>query len=345
MTRVAVVGAGVAGLGVAYALRDDAAVTLFERTDRVGGRAATRTRVGRVYDTGANYVKSDDERVSRVVRELSDCSDELVEVDGPVWTFDVDETVAEGRDEDTPKWTYRDGIETLGERLLDASGATVRLNTRVTGLRRDGRWYVEDADGDKYGPWDDLVLTPPAPVTASLIDLADWDDDLRRDLREHVGHVPYRTILSVALHYPFELDRPYYALVNTDKAHDVGWVGRESCKPGHVPDDESLLVVQMAPAWSAEHSDHEDADVAAAVADRVADLCSDHSLAAPDWFDVITWRDALPDKGADRDVLRQAEDERLWFAGDWVAGEGRVHLALSSGLDVGDRIAERRNAG
>jgi renalase len=337
VTNVAVVGAGVAGLGVAYALRDDADVTLFERTDRVGGRAATGAQAGCVYDTGANYVKSDDERVSHVVRELSD---EAVEVAGSVWTFDADETISEGRDEDAPKWTYRDGIETLGERLLAASGASVRTDARITTLRRDERWSVEDAEGNEFSPWDELVLTPPAPITASLLDAADWDDDLGRELREHVGHVPYRTILSVALHYPFELDRPYYALVNADKAHDVGWVGRESCKPGHVPAGESLLVVQMAPGWSAEHYDRDDSDIAAAVADSAADLLSDHALAAPDWFDVIRWRDALPNSGADGDLLRRAEDRNLRFAGDWVEGDGRVHLALRSGLDAGDRIAE-----
>ncbi|WP_435157634.1 NAD(P)/FAD-dependent oxidoreductase [Haladaptatus sp. DFWS20] len=338
MSRVAVVGAGVAGLGVAYALRDSAEVTLFERAERVGGRAATREQ-GCIYDTGANYIKGNDERVSRVIRELSDG---LVEVEEPVWTFDADGDISEGRDEDTPKWTYRDGIETLGERLLDASGATVRTDTRIAGLRRDDDWFIEDTDGREFGPWDELVLTPPAPITASLLNLVEWDDDRRQELREHVGHVPFRTILSVALHYPFELDRPYYALVNTDKEHNIGWVARESCKPGHVPAGESLLVVQMAPDWSAKHYDHEDSEIAVAVADHTADLFADHALAAPDWYDVVRWRDALPDSGANEDVLRRAEETNLWFAGDWVAGDGRVHRALGCGLDVGDRIREEQ---
>ncbi|SIR83466.1 hypothetical protein SAMN05421858_4049 [Haladaptatus litoreus] len=345
MTRIAVVGAGVAGLGVAYALRDAAPVTLFERRERVGGRAATREQADCVYDTGANYVKSDDERVSRVVRELSDG---LVDVEEPVWTFDADETISEGRDENTEKWTYRNGIGTLGQRLLDASDATVRTNTRIVGSQKDKSdgWYVEDDSGNEHGPYDELVLTPPAPLTASLLEFAAWgDDETRRELREHVGHVPYRTILSVVLHYPFEIDRPYYALVNTDKEHEIGWLARESCKPGHVPDGESLLVVQMAPDWSAEHYDWEDSEIVAAAADHVADLLSDHSLSAPDWFDVIRWRDALPDSGADTDVLRRAAEVNLHFAGDWVAGDGRVHRALGSGLDVGERIRNKNRRG
>ncbi|GAA0235140.1 NAD(P)/FAD-dependent oxidoreductase [Haladaptatus pallidirubidus] len=340
MTHVAVVGAGVAGLGVAYALRDEASVTLFEKSGRVGGRAATRERTDCVYDTGANYVKSDDDRVSRVIRELSNG---LVDVEKPVWTFDADENISEGRDENAAKWTYRSGIGTLGEKLLDASGATIRTDTRVVGIRKDDGWYVEDGDGNEYGSCDELVLTPPAPLTASLLEFAEWDDDeTARELRRHVGHVPYRTILSVALHYPFEIDRSYYALVNTDKEHEIGWLARESCKPGHIPDGESLLIVQMAPNWSAEHYDREDSEIVAAAADRVADLLSDHSLSAPNWFDVVRWRDALPDSGADPGVLRRAEDENLRFAGDWVSGDGRVHRALGNGLDVGERISKLR---
>ncbi|WP_327053754.1 NAD(P)/FAD-dependent oxidoreductase [Halomicrococcus gelatinilyticus] len=400
--RIAVVGAGAAGLGVAYALTggdrrnvdvedddaepnerdaDDAAghdVTLFERRDRPGGRMATRRHDDCVYDTGANYVKNDDERVSGLLRE--EFGDDLVTVDGDVWTFDADGTVSEGRGDDAPKWTDRQGISRFGDRLVAATDATLETGVRVEKLAYDadgGQWHVEtdggrrdddggrrnddggrrNDDGGRQGPWDALVLTPPAPVTASLLDQADWADDLRRDLREHVGHVPYRTVTTVALHYTFEVERPYYALVydggrrsgSTEsgtngevQSHDVGWLAREECKPGHVPDGQSLLVAQMAPDWSAEWYDRSDADVAAAAADGVADLLDDHALAAPDWYDVVRWRDALPDAGADPDELARAERASLWFAGDWVAGEGRVHRALRSGLDVGERI--RRSA-
>ena len=396
--RVAVVGAGAAGLGVAYALTGDGRnahdsadhdVTLFERRDRPGGRMATRRHDDCVYDTGANYVKSDDERVAGLLRE--EFGDALATVEGDVWTFDADCRISEGRGDDEPKWTNRQGISRLGDRLEAATDATLETGVRVEKLAYDEdgeRWHVETdggqrrSDGRRRGPWDALVLTPPAPVTASLLDRADWTDDLRRDLREHVGHVPYRTVTTVALHYPFEVERPYYALVydggrrheeerdadeeggdgdekerdgdrereDADEddergqdegrvqCHDVGWLAREECKPGHVPDGQSLLVAQMAPDWSAEWYDRSDADVATAAADGVADLLDDHALAAPDWYDVVRWRDALPDAGADPQVLARAERASLWFAGDWVAGEGRVNQALRSGLDAGDRI-------
>jgi predicted NAD/FAD-dependent oxidoreductase len=340
MTEIAVVGAGVAGLGAAYALRDaEAEVTVFERRDSVGGRAATRRRKGCVYDVGANYLKDEDSRVADLISEELD--EGLVEADGPVWTFDGDGEISEGRDDDARKWTYREGLAALGDRLAEASAATVRTGSEVVGITRDAEadeCQLTVRGGETTA--DAVILTPPAPVTAYLLDRSEWDDQLCADLRDAATAVPYRTLLSVALHYPYRADPPYYALVNDDEEHDLGWVAREECKPGHVPDGESLLVVQPSPAWSREHYDDPDDEIAVAAADRTAELLGDPDRYQFDWADVARWRDALPDAGADREVLARGADRDLFFAGDWVVGEGRVHAALRNGLETGERVRD-----
>jgi predicted NAD/FAD-dependent oxidoreductase len=67
-------------------------------------------------------------------------------------------------------------------------------------------------------------------------------------------------------------------------------------------------------------------------------LLDEERFADPDWTDGRAWRHALPDAGADAAPLRAAECEGLYFAGDWVAGDGRIHRAIESGLDAGERI-------
>ncbi|WP_276299153.1 NAD(P)/FAD-dependent oxidoreductase [Halorussus lipolyticus] len=338
MTSIAVVGAGVAGLAAAYALRDaDADVTVYERRDTVGGRAATHRRDECVFDVGANYVKEADEdgRVSELL--TTELADGLVDTEEPVWTFNADGEISEGRGDDSPKWTYREGLATLGDRLADAADAEVRTGTEVeTFAREDDEWWLRVRGGEATA--DRLVLTPPAPTTAYLLDRADWDDPLCSDLVETASDVPYRTLLSVALHYPDRTDLPYYALVNADKDHDLGWISREECKPGHVPEGESLLIVQPSPEWSRQHYDEPDDQIAIGAADRTAELLDDADRYQFDWAEVVRWRDALPDAGADADVLERAADQALYFAGDWVAGEGRIHAALRSGLETGDEI-------
>ncbi|WP_129113097.1 NAD(P)/FAD-dependent oxidoreductase [Halegenticoccus tardaugens] len=343
MTRtVGVVGAGAAGVGAAYALRDaDAAVTILEKSRGVSGRAATRRRNGCRYDHGANYVTGGD-RTADLLRSLGE--DGLADVAAPVWTFDGEGSISAGDPDraDDRKWTWTGGIAQLGERLLARTDATVERGTRVDGLERaaDGWWAVA-ADGTERGPFDALLLTPPAPQTAALLARSKWQNQHLPALREAIGAVPFRTIRTLVLHYPFELDRPYYALVNADRTHDVGWVAREECKPDRVPDGECLLVVQMSPAWSETRFDDPTDEAAADAAALVSALLGDDRLRDPDWVDEQGWRYALPDDGVDPEVVRRGEDDGLFFAGDWVAGEGRVHAALWNGVEVGERIERR----
>mgnify|MGYP006282349281 FL=1 len=339
--RVGIVGAGAAGIGAADALRDaDADVTIVEKSRGVCGRAATRRKNGCRYEHGANYVKDPDERTEALIRDLGE--DGLVDVEEPVWVFDADGEVAEGDDDGAHKWTWTAGITQLGKRLLARTDATVRRTTRVESVTRDesaATWTLTDADGGTHGPFDRLLLTPPAPQTAALLRATDWDDGRLDDVVAAVEDVSYRTIRTFVLHYPFRESYPWYGLVNVDKAHEVGWLSREECKDGHVPDGESLLIAQMSPEWSAARYDDpldEAGDDAAAL---VAALLDDDRYADPDWVDDQGWRYALPNGGVDADALAAVEDAGLFFAGDWLVGEGRVHRALWNGHDAGERIA------
>jgi renalase len=338
--RIGIVGAGAAGAAAAYALRDaDATVTIIEKSGGVCGRAATRRKDGCRYDHGANYVTDPDEWTASLIRGLE--TGGLADIEEPVWTFDADGEIAEGHGDDGRKWTWSEGITQLAKRLLARTDATVHRRTRVASIERtEGTWRLTDTDGADHGPFDSLLLTPPAPQTADLLRATTWEDDRLDPLVDAVDAVPYRTIRTLVLHYPFRESYPWYALVNTDKEHEVGWLSREECKPGHVPDGESLLVVQMSPAWSESHYDDPLDDAAAAAADHAASLLGDDRYGTPDWVDDQGWRYALPDAAAEAEPLRAVESAGLYAAGDWVAGEGRVAAALRNGHAAGERIRD-----
>jgi predicted NAD/FAD-dependent oxidoreductase len=343
MTRVGVVGAGAGAAALAYAL-DDAAptaeLTVLEKTGDVCGRAATRRRRGLTYDYGANYLKSDDGRVNDLVREVLG-PEGLVDVREPIHTFDSEGVVSPGRDSDDHKWTFEAGLHQVAARLFDATDAAVHRRTRVDDVAREGgAWRLTDADGVTWGPFDALVVNPPAPRTADLLRAAAWDDPRCAALADAAAAVPYRSVWTAVLHYPFELDRPYYGLVNVDKEHDIGWLSREECKPGHVPAGECLLVVQSNNEWAVERYDDPPAENVAALAAAAADVVGDDRIADPDWTDHRGWRYALPEAGVDRDPVAAAQEVGLYPVGDWVAGEGRVHAALRNGLETGERMAD-----
>lgn len=344
MHTVGIVGAGAAAAALSDVLtKSDRAVdiTVLEKSGGVCGRAATRRRDGIRYDYGANYLKDDDERVTSLITDdLDDAG--LVDVAEPVWTFDAAGTIEEGREDDERKWSYEAGLTQVAKRLFGRTDATVHRRTRVARIEReDDRWLLTDDDGERWGPFDVLVLNPPAPQTAALLEPTDVEDDLVAA----VDAVPYRSVWTAVFHYPFELDYPYYGLVNVDKAHDIGWVSREECKPGHVPDGESLLIVQANGEWTVEHRDRDPETNLDALCEATADLIGDDRLREPDWRDHQHWRYALPEAGVDREPLRRVEADGLYCVGDWVDGEARLHAALRNGLETGDRLVETLSSG
>jgi hypothetical protein len=341
MPEIGIVGAGAAAAAATFVVdaATDAEVTVLEKSGGVCGRAATRRHGDLTYDYGANYVKDDDERVVELLTETLD-DEGLVDATEPVYTFDASGEVSPGRDADDHKWSYRAGLTQIAKRLFAGTDATVHRRTRVEGIARDdGRWRAVDDDGRRWGPFDALLLNPPAPQTAALLRGADWDSEVRDPLVEAVEAVEYRSVYTAVLHYPFGIDVPYYALVNTDKDHAVGWISREECKPGHVPEGESLLVVQSNHEWAVEHYDRDPGPNVAELADHAAAIVGDDRLADPAWTDHQGWRYALPENGVAGGPVQSARSEGLYALGDWVAGEARLHAALANGLDVGERVA------
>ena len=340
--RLGVIGAGAGAAAATYIIDHalpNAEITVFEKSRGVCGRAAARRRetgtATHVYEHGANYLKDADDRVSSLV--VGKFDDGLVEVEGPIWTFDADGTVSEGRDGDARRWTYADGITRLAKHLFGATGATVERETRIVDLRHDGGWQVADADGTTHGPFDALLLNPPAPQTADL--LRETGVDAVDRLGNAAAEVDYRTVWTAVLGYGFEIDAPYYALVNADKEHEVGWIGREECKPGHVLDGESVLVVQASPDWSIERYDRSPEQNVADLARHAATVMDDQRLANPDWTDHQGWRYALPEEGVRDEAVRAAARDGVYVTGDWVAGDPRLHAAVRNGLETGDTVA------
>lgn len=337
--QIGVIGAGAGGAAATYVIDralPEAEVTVFEKSRGVCGRAAARRRDGTVYEYGANYLKDAGGPVSALVNDRFD--DRLVEVQGPVWTFDADGHVTEGPDADERRWTYEDGITRLAKHLFGATAADVLLQTRIADVYHDGHWRLADTEGTGYGPFDALLLNPPAPQTAPL--LSETGVQAADRLGDAANEVRYRTGWTAVLGYDFELDAPYYALANADEEHEVGWIGREECKPGHVPDGASVLIVQANPEWATERYDVPPQENVDALTRHAADIVGDRRLLDPDWTDHQGWRYALAAEGVEQEAIRDAAVEGIYATGDWVAGEGRVDAALQNGLETGEALAD-----
>lgn len=353
MTSVAIIGAGAAGLAAARALRQrrpDLALTIYERCAEIGGRLATTRRAGYIFDHGAQNLHAPTPELAQLISaELP--ADGLRDIGLPVWVFDGAGAVAPGDPAQNaePKWIYRDGLDHLAALL--AAGLEVRRETHVAAIKPAGgaaagfslvgssksRWLLEDAGGQPLGAADAILLTPPAPASAAIVAASELAEAPKNVLLAALARAGYRRCVSLALAYGRRVERPFYALVNSDRAHPIAWLALEHAKaPERCPPGHSLLLAQMGRSWSDAHWDVSPAEAERSIAPLVAALLGE-TLGAPLWSDLARWPHALPATGADFTALNST-GSGLFFAGDYTAAQGRVHLAIESGWRAADAI-------
>jgi len=351
--RIAIVGAGAAGLAAGRTLAGQGhEVVVYEKSRGLGGRAATRRTHDCALDHGAQYLTLPDDLPTLrrlVLEELP--RDGLVDIGRPVYTFDTDGRVEPGdaARNAAPKWTYEAGLTTLGKYL--ATGLEVRRVTRVTRLERLSIGYrlVGEA-GATVGEADRAVVAIPAPQAADLLRASAIDTDRHAVVLSHLEQATYQPMFTFLFGYrqppagtvyaggaPDD-PRPYYALVNTDRGHDISWLAIENDKgPSRAPSGVLALVAQMAVPFSERHYDDPPAELAA-IADRQVRELLDVDLGAPLWRDHARWRYAKPAGTVDVATLNRDHDG-LFFAGDYTSG-WRLSLALQNGLDVARMVAD-----
>lgn len=343
MPSVAIIGAGCTGLAAAHELRDAGlAVTLFEQSQEVGGRAATKEQQGFIYDYGAQYMKSGSSVSINLITERFRLVD-LIDISKPVWIFNREGHIQIGDPAQyaEPKWNYRSGLNALAKCM--AQGLDIKLQTRIDYLNPGTTgWKLFDTLGQSVGEFDRVLITIPASEAAELIKTSQIPDTGQEEICALLDKARYNPLISVMLGYrPAPEVRPYYALVNTDKGHAISWLAWEHEKaPERVPEGAGLLIAQMAPQYSQDNWHKPDAELIDDVANRITVLL-DEPLNKPFFSDLYRWQYALPIERADAEQLNAlAMPLGIAFCGDAFVG-GRVHLALEHGVEVARQLIGR----
>ncbi len=340
MPSIAIIGAGCSGLAAAHELRDAGyAVTIFEQSQQVGGRAATREQEGFIYDYGAQYIKRGRPISIGLITERFKL-DDLIDIAKPVWIFDREGHIQEGDpiQNAEPKWNYRTGIHSLPNRM--AQNLDIRLQTHISSMQQSVTgWKLFDHHGEDFGDFDHVLIAIPAIEAAEFIRKSKIQDRHQEEICTLLEKANYNPLISVTLGYrPRVQERPYYALVNTDKAHAISWLAWEHEKASErVPEGAGMLIAQMAPQYSHDDWRMTDREIIIDVAHRISNLVGE-PLDKSCFSDVYRWQYALPTEKADAEQLNAlAMPLGMAFCGDGFVG-GRVHLALEHGVEVARQL-------
>ncbi|MCX7692804.1 FAD-dependent oxidoreductase [Tepidimonas taiwanensis] len=346
--RVAVVGAGIAGITAARTLAQAGwEVTVFEKSRGAGGRMATRRTAFGGFDHGAQFFTVRDERFRLALQAtgapIAPWNVSLVRV-----LDELGRHVAAAPPARETRWVATPGMSALvhawAQPLIDGSVGQCHANARVVRLAPDpiapARWALHlDAADDTppiHGGFDAVLLAIPAPQAAELLHASAVAADWQARLRDEVVMAPCWTLMAawpLAAQPGLDGLGPRWHAARSDH-HRIAWVARESSKPGREPLER--WVIQASPAWSAEHLEDDAERITGKLLKGFAEITG--IRATPGHAVAHRWRYAQTQRALGEPYLWDSRSG-LGVCGDWCLGY-RVESAFLSGLALALAIAE-----
>ncbi len=305
--KFAVIGAGLAGLTCAAALRQDGhEVAAFDKGRGAGGRMASRrvpTAAGEVrFDHGAQYMTARDPSFRAQVEEWASYG-----------------LAARWPEAGAEAWV---GVPTMNAPLRKlAAGLGVRWLTRVDAVAMEGAGWRLTGDGLDEGSFDGVVVAVPAEQAAAL--LAPVAPDLARRAAETPSEPCWTLMAAFADRLPLGDD-----VLRHRGAID--WAARNPARPGRGGPE--AWVVHATSDWSREHLEDAPDRVLAAMTAMLAAQAGGppaRTLSAA----VHRWRYARSGgsrEGSGGDGMLWDRARRVGACGDWLLGP-RVESAFLSG--------------
>ncbi|HEX2256598.1 MAG TPA: FAD-dependent oxidoreductase [Afifellaceae bacterium] len=309
--RIAVVGAGMAGLAAAARLRQaGCSVTVLERAPAIGGRMASVWSDGGAIDHGALYVTVRDPAFQEAMQAA------VFGGHGTGWA-------PRGRATDEPWIIGLPDMRGLLRPLLD--GVAIFLDLQVERIGQATEGYTLRTQTGSVGPFDGVVVAVPAPEALPL--LQSYGKPF--DALESVGMRP--TLVALAT-FPGRLD------IADDYLPGAGILelaARNSSKAGR--GDGEFWILHGAHDWS-EARLNTDPDAAAGELIAAFGNLADAELAAPVWQSLHAWRYSFVETPLGAPYLLGA-NRRIAACGDWCLGP-RAEAAFLSGRAAAEALIE-----
>ncbi len=312
--RVAVIGAGVAGLTAARNLaRAGWDVVVFEKARGVGGRTSTRRSEAAAFDHGAQYFTC---RTDAFAHQVEDWCRRGV---AAAWCAPI-KTLGGGVSSATRKASRRyvgvPGMSALAGDL--AKELEVECGRRIARIEGSAtRWILIAEEGAKFPGFDTVVVATPAPQAVPLLAPAPR-------LAELAAGVEMQPCHAVLVTFPHALEIDFGGAFVSESP--LAWVARTPSKPGR-PGVESW-VLHAGPEWSSRHLEEPAEDVAQALLGAFGDAMG-RELPAASSCSTHLWRFARTTQPLGTPFLWDV-DQRLAVCGDWTHG-ARVEDAFTSG--------------
>jgi predicted NAD/FAD-dependent oxidoreductase len=165
--KIAIIGAGIAGLNLANLLAEVAEIVVFEKSDKLGGRAATHHANGFSFDHGAQFFTAKSKVFQSFAKDL-EAKQVLAQWEARFVEREGGEIHSQREwDDEFPHYVGTPSMNAIGQHL--AKDVDVRFNQLIVSIRKpNSHWIIETAQA-KYEDFDWVLVTIPAAQAQAIL--------------------------------------------------------------------------------------------------------------------------------------------------------------------------------
>ena len=321
-TKIAILGAGLAGLNLAKLLQANAEIVLFEKSDKLGGRMATHRCNGFEFDHGAQYFTAKDPLFKDWVARLMDAN---VVASWPARFVEIEHRSMLSQrtwDDAFPHYVGIPSMNAIAQHL--AEGLDVRFNQLITGIKpHRSKWLLETANG-QFGEFDWVVSTLPAEQAQVILP----DSYQQKNALQSVQMQPCFTLM---LGYDSARHSAWDAAFISQSI--LSWVSVNSAKPNRA--SPYTLVAMSQNAWARDNFARPEAQIIAELLSELEGVMGE-KLGDATYIKLKKWKYANADKQK-TELSYVDHAAKLACCGDWCIS-GRIESAFMSSSRLAETI-------
>lgn len=342
--KVAVIGAGIAGLSCATALKNAGfQVTIFEKSHGVSGRLSTRMTKHWKCDHGAQYFTARDPLFYFEVERW------LIAKVAQIWQPTLKEfdhnTFSPKENEGAHKTIRYVGYPSNNSpaKWL-AQTLNVLTESTINSIHKEeNQWQVSSKEHGLYADnFDFLILAIPAPQAALLL------NNTKSSLASLCASITMQPCFALMIQFDKKINCQFDGLFINKGL--LSWAARDSAKPGRSQDELNhgeTWVLHATSQWSKAHVDDEKDTVAQQMLDEFTKIlqlddylnASGKFAVVPQSYDLHRWFYADCERYL-TDVYKFDAEQKIGLCGDWLNG-GKVQGAWLSGLKLANELINK----
>jgi predicted NAD/FAD-dependent oxidoreductase len=323
MKRIAIIGAGIAGLALAREIHGLADVRVFEKSRGYGGRMATRQAKPYQFDHGAQFFTAKSGHFAGFLEPYI-AAGHVARWDAEFVEIESDNIICRRNWKDgPPHYVCVPQMNVLAKQMaVDLDVVFETLVTRIVAM--GSRWRLEGEDQSSLGEFDWVALAIPPKQALDLMpgSFAGLDTIATKQM---LG------CYSLMLGFKQALPLDWQAAFVSDA--DISWISNDSSKPGR-PDCYSLLV-HSTNRW-AEQNIEADQETVVAYLQAELERVIRRDVSSADHVALQRWRYANIKKQNGANYLIDP-DRQLAAVGDWCI-HGRIESAYLSGFGLAQEL-------